>query len=102
MSNLLKQLKKRRIALNLKQHDMYMRIGMSRQQYQNLELKGNPRLGTLALIAEGLNGEIMFIPQEKIALVRKVLAADQQINNNDTDDLIIDNPWEDILRNKED
>ena len=55
MNKLLEQLKKRRQQLGLKQCDMMMRVGMSRQQYQRLESKGNPRLDTLELVAEGLN-----------------------------------------------
>lgn len=70
---LLQQLKKRRKALGLKQSDMMMRIGVSRQQYQRLEAKGNPRLDTLELIAKGLNGELMLIPQEKMSAVIAVL-----------------------------
>jgi len=54
MSTLLEQLKKRRIALGLKQNDMLLRVGISRQQYQRLESKGNPRLDTLELITKGL------------------------------------------------
>ena len=63
MNILLEQLKKRRIALGLKQNDMMLRIGISRQQYQRLESKGNPRLDTLDLIAKGLKSELMLIPQ---------------------------------------
>ncbi|RPI66658.1 MAG: XRE family transcriptional regulator [Geobacteraceae bacterium] len=70
---LLKQLKKRRKQLGLKQIDMMMRIGVSRQQYQRLESKGNPRLDTLELIAKGLNSELMFIPKEKVNAVIAVL-----------------------------
>ena len=53
MKSLLNQLKKRRIELGLKQHDMLLRIGVSRQQYQQLESRGNPRLDTLELVARG-------------------------------------------------
>ena len=42
MKTLLEQLKDRRIALGMKQHDMNMRAGMSRQQYQQIESRGNP------------------------------------------------------------
>ncbi len=49
----------------MKQHDMYMRIGISRQQYQRLERQGNPRLDILELIALGLNSELMLIPKDK-------------------------------------
>ena len=73
MKNLLQQIKQRRLALKLKQNDMPMRIGISRQQYQRLEAKGNQRLDTLALIAKGLNSAIMLIPQEKLNDVLNVL-----------------------------
>ena len=70
---LLKQLKKRRQELGLKQIDMMMRVGVSRQQYQRLESKGNPRLDTLELIAKGLKSELMLIPKEKVNAVIAVL-----------------------------
>ncbi|NOZ38082.1 MAG: transcriptional regulator, partial [Gammaproteobacteria bacterium] len=35
MKSLLQQLKERRLALGLKQKDMMLRIGVSRQQYQH-------------------------------------------------------------------
>jgi len=73
MISLLQQLKGRRLALGLKQNDMPMRIGISRQQYQRLESKGNPRLDTLELVAKGLNSNIMLIPREKLAAVLAVL-----------------------------
>ena len=74
MNSLLEQIKKRRIALALKQHDMMLRVGISRQQYQRLESKGNPRLDTLELIAKGLKSELLLIPQEKLNAVLTVLA----------------------------
>ena len=80
MNTLLQQLKKRRLDLGLKQNDMMLRVGVSRQQYQRLESKGNPRLDTLELIAKGLNSEIMLIPKEKLGAVLAVLegrAADE-------------------------
>lgn len=73
MNTLLQQLKKRRLDLGLKQNDMMLRIGVSRQQYQRLESKGNPRLDTLELIAKGLNSELMLIPKEKLGAVLAVL-----------------------------
>jgi transcriptional regulator with XRE-family HTH domain len=72
---LLDQLKQRREQLGLRQEDMELRIGMKRQQYQRLESDGNPRLSTLDLVAQGLEGEILFIPQERL---RDVLAVLQQ------------------------
>lgn len=73
MDTLLQQLKKRRLELGLKQNDMMLRVGVSRQQYQRLESKGNPRLATLELIAKGLNSEIALIPKEKLGAVLAVL-----------------------------
>ena len=77
MKTLLEQLKDRRIALGMKQHDMQMRAGISRQQYQQIESKGNPRLDTLTLIAKGLKSELVLIPQEKLNAVRAVLESDE-------------------------
>ena len=71
--NLLQQIKNRRLALKIKQNEMPMRIGISRQQYQRLEAKGNPRLDTLTLVAQGLNSEIMLIPKEKMSVVLAAL-----------------------------
>lgn len=76
MNSLLEQIKERRIALALKQHDMMLRVGISRQQYQRLESKGNPRLDTLELVAKGLKSELLLIPQEKLNAVLAVLADD--------------------------
>lgn len=73
MKILLDQLKNRRNQLGLKQHDMLLRVGISRQQYQRLESKGNPRLDTLELIAKGLNSEVLLIPQEKLNAVKAAL-----------------------------
>lgn len=73
MKALLQQLKDRRLGLGLKQNDMMPRVGVSRQQYQRLESKGNPRLATLELIAKGLNSEIMLIPREKLSAVLAAL-----------------------------
>jgi transcriptional regulator with XRE-family HTH domain len=73
MESLLKQLKRRRIDQNLKQKDMMLRVGMSRQQYHRLEAKGNPTLDTLELIAKGLNSELMLIPKEKLSAVQSIL-----------------------------
>ena len=73
MSAILDQLKSRRKALGFKQNDLGERLGMSRQQYQRLETRGNPRLDTLELVAKGLKGELMFIPQEKLRQVRELL-----------------------------
>ena len=62
--------------MKLKQHDMMLRVGISRQQYQRLESKGNPRLDTLELVAKGLKSELLLIPQEKLNAVLAILADD--------------------------
>ncbi len=90
---ILQQLKKRRLELGLKQKDMMLRIGLSRQQYQHLESKGNPRLDTLELIAKGLNSELMLIPKEKVDAVNAVLKENQKGRDKD----LSLNPWEDLL-----
>ncbi len=103
MQLLLEQIKKRRKELALKQHDMMLRIGISRQQYQRLESKGNPRLGTLELIAKGLKSELLLIPQEKLNAVLAVLAEDpkksikpdQSAKENKKS--LADDPWQGLL-----
>lgn len=102
MSDLLQQLKKRRQALGLKQTDMMLRVGVSRQQYQRLESKGNPRLDTLELIAKGLNCELMLIPKEKLSAVIAVL--EDQLSDSEAHSLpdkktppLSDDPWQDLL-----
>lgn len=77
MKTLLQQIKARRLFLGLKQNNMPLRIGVSRQQYQRLEAKGNPRLDTLELIAKGLNSEMMLIPSEKVSAVMAVHIPEQ-------------------------
>lgn len=101
MTNLLEQVKTRRKQLGLKQKDMQLRVGISPQQYQRLEAKGNPRLDTLVLLAKGLNGELMFIPQENLVAVKHLLEgkgsdepASESPKNKPT---LADNPWQGIL-----
>jgi transcriptional regulator with XRE-family HTH domain len=106
-NSLLQQLKKRRLKLGLKQNDMLMRIGVSRQQYQRLESKGNPRLDTLELIATGLSSKLMLIPKEKalevIAVLERTetnLLSEQEIATQAMDSKkknLSDDPWQDIL-----
>jgi len=105
MKSLLQQLKKRRIDQNLKQKDMMLRIGISRQQYQRLESRGNPRLDTLELIAKGLNSELMLIPKEKLSEIYAVLERDTSALNNQAvkrtpdkeNKSLSDDPWQDLL-----
>ncbi|MDA1372637.1 MAG: helix-turn-helix transcriptional regulator [Proteobacteria bacterium] len=110
MKPLLKQIKKRRLTLGLKQNDMPLRVGISRQQYQRLEAKGNPRLDTLELIMKGLNSEIMLIPKEKLSAVLAILETDDTELPNKPSALttksekatndkqaLSDDPWQDLL-----
>ena len=92
---LLKAIKQRRIALGFKQKDMQARIGLSRQQYQQIESKGNPRLDTLELIAKGLNSELMLIPNEKKRQILAILNKDK--DNQPEIQSLIDNPWQGLL-----
>ena len=104
ISSLLEQLKNRRLALGLKQSDMMLRVGVSRQQYQRLESKGNPRLDTLELLAKGLNSQLMLIPKEKLAAVRAVLER-EATDGEGTETAspakkttrLSDDPWQDLL-----
>lgn len=104
ISSLLEQLKNRRLALGLKQSDMMLRVGISRQQYQRLESKGNPRLDTLELLAKGLNSQLMLIPKEKLAAVRAVLEREEAGGEGAETVLrgkkamrLSDDPWQDLL-----
>jgi transcriptional regulator with XRE-family HTH domain len=102
MKSLLQQMKARRLFIGLKQNDMPLRIGVSRQQYQRLETKGNPRLDTLALIAKGLNSEIMLIPNEKLSAVMEILNGDSEVHptkNRAKEDKqnVSDDPWSGLL-----
>ena len=109
MKPLLEQLKKRRLALNLKQKDMMLRIGVSRQQYQHLESKGNPRLNTLELISKGLKSELMLIPMEKLNLVKEILENDTvssstqeyQTSKQSEDSALSNDPWKNMLGDEE-
>jgi len=105
MNKIHEQLKQRRKALGLKQKDMMLRVGMSRQQYQHLESKGNPRLDTLELVAKGLKMEVMLIPQEKLRDVQDFLTDKNKIGGGITmtaKSAVIkpspeDDPWGDLL-----
>lgn len=99
---LLTQIRQRRLQLSLKQQDMYMRVGISRQQYHRIEHKGNPRLDTLELIAQGLNAELLLIPKEHVAAVKKLLATnlvhDELVAEQaDEQTSLVDDPWQNLL-----
>ncbi|WP_062267813.1 helix-turn-helix transcriptional regulator [Endozoicomonas arenosclerae] len=105
MKSLLQQLKKRRIALGLKQSDMMLRVGVSRQQYQRIESKGNPRLDTLDLIAKGLSSEIVLVPKEKLDQVKAVLESSDNNLTMDSDPsevnkALSDDPWKGLLEDE--
>lgn len=102
---ILEQLRKRRKELGLLQKDMLLKVGMTRQQYNRLEKKGNPRLDTLELLAKGLDMELMLIPKEMLKSVQKILQGkakiidageDFQENSN-----FVDDPWKNILEEED-
>lgn len=98
MNALLSQMKAKRKAMGFRQEDMATRVGMSRQQYQRLEQKGNPRLDTLELMAKGLQSELVLIPREKLGLVRQLLGANTHDAVGVAEDApLYDDPWRDIL-----
>ncbi|KDE38830.1 transcriptional regulator, XRE family [Nitrincola lacisaponensis] len=101
MRSLLEQIKQRRLALALKQQDMLLRIGISRQQYQRIESKGNPRLDTLELIAKGLKSELLLIPQEKLNAVLAVLSDDSNQAAKENNPSFADDPWQELLGDNE-
>lgn len=88
---------------------MLLRVGVSRQQYQRLESKGNPRLDTLELIAKGLNSELMLIPKEKLGAVIALLEQEsselgkehisqaQNTAKEEAKKSLSDDPWQDLL-----
>ena len=100
MRALLEQIKQRRLQLGLKQQDMLLKMGMSRQQYQRLESKGNPRLDTLALVAEGLESELILVPKDKIEAVRSLLQ-NAKNESQDEDDEYFENPWVGLIEDED-
>ena len=102
---ILEQLRKRRKELGLLQKDMLLKVGMTRQQYNRLEKKGNPRLDTLELLAKGLDMELMLIPKEMLNSVQEILHEKAKITDvgddfQENSDLV-DDPWRDILEEKD-
>ena len=89
----------------LKQNDMLLRVGVSRQQYQRLESKGNPRLDTLELIAKGLNSEIMLIPKDKLKAIYALLESSssdlavEPLHTSESKEKksLSDDPWQGLL-----
>jgi transcriptional regulator with XRE-family HTH domain len=101
---ILEQLKQRRKDLKLLQKDMLLRVGMTRQQYNQLENKGNPRLDTLTLLAKGLDMELMLIPKEKLGDVRLILEGRARITSaaedGNDETALPDDPWHNILEDQ--
>lgn len=102
---ILEQLKKRRKELGLLQKDMLLRVGMTRQQYNQLEKKGNPRLDTLTLLAKGLDMQLLLIPKEKLGAVRDILeerAEIRAVGGASHDEMALpDDPWQNILEDED-
>jgi len=97
MNSLHDQIKKQRKELGFNQEKLANLIGMTRQQYQRLESKGNPRLDTLELIAKGLKMELMLIPKDKVRAIKKILDNNphhSQVNINQEQE---NDPWKDLL-----
>lgn len=86
---------------------MMLRVGMSRQQYQRLESKGNPRLDTLELVAKGLKSELLLIPQEKLNAVLAILAdnsmgsTEPSKSAKEKNKPLTDDPWQGLLGDDE-
>ena len=102
MRPLLEQLRARRKNLGLKQRDMQMRVGMSRQQYQRLETRGNPRLDTLELLAKGLESELLLVPGESLRAVRRLLEGESgdestMATQGGDGNPVEEDPWEGVL-----
>ncbi|MGD9945540.1 MAG: helix-turn-helix transcriptional regulator [Burkholderiaceae bacterium] len=109
MKSLLNQLKQRRKELGLTQAEMHLRTGMSRQQYQRLESRGNPRLDSLELLAKGLRLELMLVPQEKLRAVQAVLNDRSESSAlpmpgqppDPDDESPVNDPWKNLLKDDE-
>ncbi|MEX1031730.1 MAG: helix-turn-helix transcriptional regulator [Cellvibrionaceae bacterium] len=99
MGRIHEQLRARRKELGLRQEDMQLGVGMSRQQYQRLEAKGNPRLDNLELVAKGLKMELMLIPKEKLIQVKTILEGRETEKPKKRP--LADDPWGDLLEGDE-
>lgn len=74
------QLRKIRLARNLRQKDMLFRIGMSQQQYQSIESGKDMRLSTLFRILEGLDASMVLVPNEKMDEIDQILHPRKTMN----------------------
>ncbi len=92
----------RRLVLGMKQKDMILSIGIPRQQYQQLELKGNPRLNTLELVSRGFKSE-------KVNLVKEFLESDAfpisapaiKASKQGEENTLANDPWKHLLGDDE-
>ena len=106
MKNILKQIKRRRKAKGLKQNDIASVTGVSRQQYQRLESKGNPSLASLERIAKALHATVALVPNDKLHLVAKHIdyydpADDRPLTDEEHAELLR-NPWQGLLGDEDD
>ncbi len=90
---LTEQIKARRKQLGLQQKEMKLRIGMEQQQYQRVESGCNVTLKNLILIAEGLEAELILVPEEHLRHVRQLIQENMDIPENQT----TYDPWPDLL-----
>ena len=74
---------------------MLLRVGVSRQQYQRIESKGNPRLDTLELLATGLGVGLIAVPLEKLAAVQSLLNSELQESRQLN--VGIEDPWQGVF-----
>lgn len=61
---LLKALVSRRRELKMKQSEVAVRMGVSRQQVYNIENAKNPRIDTLLKYAAAVDADIVFTPHK--------------------------------------
>ena len=61
-------------------------------------IRDSPRLDTLALIAKGLNCELMLVPSEKKQQVLAILMPEDEKNSDFQ--TLLDNPWQGILEDE--
>ena len=74
MSKIRDQIKKRRKELGLRQTDMMLQVGMSRQQYQRLEAQGATRAWTLLnWLPRGSGWKCCLSRRKKLRAVRDIL-----------------------------
>ncbi len=69
------QILARRKSLSISQDAVGDAVGMSQQQYSRIEAGGECKSGSLTRIAEGLNCEIILVPNEKLKAVMALLDA---------------------------